>query len=608
MSKFKVTFLPDKRTGYAERNYNLLRLADNTGIELEAACGGLGICGKCRIKVLDGKVSPLSEEELKLLTDSEITQNIRLACRTRVLGPLEITLCGDSVRKKSRIVEDGYSVSDIPYNPLIKKKYLELSKLSRSGASFAEEIEKALCVRFCKDFPLHLLSQLALTLKEKNEGVTAVIHHDEVIGIEPGDTGDKSYGIAVDIGTTTVVVSLVNLKDAHEIGVASVLNPQTKYGLDVLSRIVYSNESQESLISLQNLIISAINGMIERLCAQFCIDRESIYEVVVSGNPTMLHLFLGISPYSIGRSPYKVVFRKGLTVKAHELGMSISNFGMVYCLPSVSGYIGADIVAGAIATDFYKERVPSLFIDLGTNGEIVLHHKSKTIACSCAAGPTWEGMNISCGMIASEGAIEMVELTDGSVKFQAMGDKAPAGICGSGIIDTVAELIKSGFVDSSGRLRKVEENSALTKRLLNENEELRFVLVEASLSANGKEISISQRDIRQVQLAKGAISSGIKVLLDEAGIGWKNISRVFVAGAFGKHLRIESLKRIGIIPEEARDKVLFVGNTSKEGAMLCLLSLEKRKEAEEISENIQYIELSTYPEYEKLFIKELAFP
>lgn len=607
MSRFELTFLPDERTVYAEEGYNLLQLADNTGTEFETACGGLGICGKCKIKVLGGKVSPPSEEEFKLLTDSEIAQGIRLACQTKVLGPVKIMLFGDSVRKKCRIVEDGYSVSDTPYDCLIKKKYLEPSKLSRSDTSFVEEIEETLGVRFSKDFPLHFLSQLALALKENKVEMTAVIHQDEVIGVEPGDTRDKSYGIAVDIGTTTVVVSLVNLKDAQEIGVTSELNPQKKYGLDVLSRITRSNESQESLVSLQNLIIGAINGMIEKLCAQFSTDRESIYEAVVSGNPTMLHLFLGVSPYSIGRSPYEPVFRKGLTVKAYELGVDISNFGMVYCLPSVSGYIGADIVAGVIATGFYKERAPSLFIDLGTNGEIVLHHNNKTIACSCAAGPALEGMNISCGMIASEGAIEMVEFVDDSVKFQTVGNKPPVGICGTGIIDIVAELIKSELVDSSGRFR-VDRNLTLAKRLLNENEESRFVLVEASLSANGKEIFISQKDLRQVQLAKGAISSGIKVLLNETGIKWKNISRVFVAGAFGKHLRSESLKKIGIIPEEARDKALFVGNTSKAGAMLCLLSSEKRKEAEEVSKNIQYLELSTYPEYEKLFIKELVFP
>lgn len=438
-----------------------------------------------------------------------------------------------------------------------------------------------------------------LVKKECYSKHTVVRFKDKIIGRERGKTTSLSYAVAVDIGTTTIVVSLVDMNKQKEIETASLINPQNSYGLDVVSRIQKA-KNKKDLLAMQRMVLNTVNKCIGELSRRRKVKRENIYAVVVAGNPTMIHLFLGVSPKSLGEAPYLPAFFSATSLPAKKLGLNICDFGLVYCLPLVSGYIGGDVVAGIIATSSLRKNNTSFLIDLGTNGEIVLFYQGKMVACSCAAGPALEGANISCGMIAQNGAIEKVIIDDNSVKCKTIGNKKPRGICGSGIIEGVAELIRVGMINSSGRLQN-SKNLKLNKKLIPP----RFILTS---SKNGKVTYISQKDIRNVQLAKAAISSGIKTLLKEANLSFKKIDRIYIAGAFGRYLRMMSLSRLGIIPPALIDRVFLVGNTSLSGAMLCLLSSSKIREAEKIAKDICCIELFTYPGYEKLFVEELLFP
>jgi uncharacterized 2Fe-2S/4Fe-4S cluster protein (DUF4445 family) len=337
------------------------------------------------------------------------------------------------------------------------------------------------------------------------------------------------------------------------------------------------------------------------------VKREYIYEVAVAGNATMMHLFLGVAPSSLGKAPYTAAFTLCLTLPARELGLKIASFGEVYCMPSVSSFIGADIVAGIIATELLDKNERTLFIDIGTNGEIAFQSNGRIFACSCAAGPALEGMNISCGMRAAEGAIERVQI-DREVEVQTIGGAPAAGLCGSGVIDAVAELLKAGVISSSGRFVKLKpgEIRPWENRLQHDGGSPTFVL--ASGNGSHPAVAITQKDIRQVQLAKGAIYSGILVLLRSLDIGFSQIERVYLAGAFGCHVRMDSLARIGLLAEELSNRTTLVGNSAKSGAMVCLLSQEKREEAMRIAKTVEYIELSCYPDFDRLFAGCLAFP
>lgn len=472
-------------------------------------------------------------------------------------GKCKIYLTAQDKKAKYKILKKGYLSPIIDYSPLIKKEY--------------------------------------------SNKYTVIRFKDKIIGRERGNTTSLSYAVAVDIGTTTVVVSLIDMNKQKEIDIASSVNPQNNYGLDVVSRIQKA-KSKNNLLTMQRMVLNTVNKCIGELSQRRKVKKENIYATVVAGNPTMIHLFLGISPRSLGEAPYLPAFFDVALFPAKKLGLNICDFGWIYCLPLVSGYVGADVVAGIIATSSLRKNRTSFLIDLGTNGEIVLFYQGKIIACSCAAGPAFEGANISCGMIAQNGAIESMVFDDNSIKYKTIGNKKPVGICGSGIIEGVAELVRMGMVDSSGRFVE-SKNLKLNKKLTTKSGEAMFVLTSIV-----PQIYISQKDIRNVQLAKAAISSGIKVLLKEVNLSWQKIDRIYIAGAFGRYSTAESLSRLGIIPLSVKDKVFLVGNTSLSGAVLCLLSSPKISEAEKIAKVVHYVELFTYPGYEKLFVEELLFP
>lgn len=420
------------------------------------------------------------------------------------------------------------------------------------------------------------------------------------------DSYDGGYGIVIDIGTTTVVTALIDLKNGEELANASMINAQKHFGLDVLTRITYEYENPDSGIGeLQEAIVHSVNAMIGEVCEEAAVERKNIREIDVAANCTMMHMLLGVDARSIGKSPYKPEFLEAQELPAKEIGLEAGEDTVLYCLPHVSAYIGADIVAGTYVCELEKETRNVLFIDIGTNGEIVLASKGRLLCCSCAAGPALEGMNISSGMRAAEGAVEDVEITEDGIRLKTIDDMEPVGICGSGILAVVKELLRTGIVKKTGVFVKKEKLAETDYRypMIRMNGSKReFILHENPL------LLITQGDVRQVQLAKGAILSGFTALLNKAGISMEDLDKVMIAGQFGAHLPAESLVGTGILPRAVKDKLVYVGNSSKTGAYMTLMSRQIKKEIEELADRMEYMELAETENYERIFTESMIFP
>ena len=580
---------------------NLLNIIQENKLGMESPCGGKGTCGKCKIKVIDGNINDLTDEEIKFLTEEEMNNNIRLGCLVYPKGDLKVEFIKNEM-KNHKILTEGY-MPDFKKSPVLSKKVFKLNKPTLENNLAMEDILINEGIKFNNDY--NILKTIPNLFENNN--CTVVYLDEEVIGIECKDTSNKLYSIALDIGTTTVVASLIDINKQCEIACESDINPQKEYGLDVLSRINYARINKDGLDILKKSIVNCINKLISKLCKKNNINKEDIYELAVAANTTMMHTLLKISPNSIGKAPYAPVFISGKSIKAIDLGIDISSFGQVYLLPGVSSYIGADIVAGVCVCDLHNTDKNILFIDIGTNGEIVLSKKSELSSCSCAAGPALEGMNISCGMRAGEGAIENIKIAE-TIETKVIGNIEHRGLCGSGIIDAISEMARLKIIGKTGRINKkstVENDDTLkhlSENIVDENKKRRFVLVNQD-----PQISITQDDIRQVQLAKGAILSGFYALLNTMDIEITKLDEVIIAGQFGKHLSIESLVGVGIIPKELKGKIRYIGNSSKTGAIMTLLSKEIRKDMEIIAKDISYCELSTKEGYERLFTDCLKF-
>jgi uncharacterized 2Fe-2S/4Fe-4S cluster protein (DUF4445 family) len=605
MDKIEIRFLPQDKALQVDSGSNLLDVARAASIEIESHCDGMGTCAKCLVRQIDGSPEELHPDELRLISKERLAQGVRLACRLKATQSAIFQVMHRE--EKHRILSEGI-MPDYTLDPKIRKVCLELAKPGlEDSLDDISRIERALGLKFSERVPLSVLQKAPGILRSNSFKTTLILSGENLIGLEPGDTSHLCYGIAVDIGTTTIVLSLHDLATGTELATGSMINPQKIHGLDVLSRIQHVREHEDGLGNLRSLVVKGIDSLIGDVCVEAEVARQHIYEITVAANSTMMHLFLGVDPSGIGRSPYVASFTMGNSFPASEIGLSISPYGEVYCLPSVSAYIGADIVAGILCTELAAKNERALFIDIGTNGEIAFSSAEGVFACSCAAGPALEGMNISCGMRAAEGAIESVSIND-DVEIRTIGGKPALGLCGSGVIDAVGELIKSGIVTQSGRFtRPLTGNGApWASRLRSDDGKSSFVLAAGS---NGyPPVSLTQKDIRQVQLAKGAILSGILALLDRLGMGFSEVERVYIAGAFGCHIRMENFACLGVLPKQLLDRVVLVGNSSKSGAVLCLLSKKKREEASIIADRVQYIELSCYPDYDKLFTRCLSFP
>ena len=594
----------------------LLSLLLEQGLYVNNPCNGAGTCGKCRVRILDGDAGIITATEKDFLSQREISSGIRLSCMVYPEKSMTVELSRQEGSHK--ILTDGYT-PNFENNCDICKKTIRIQQPSLEAQTSFETLLRSGLKTTLGDVPLEIPYG---TLKDFsfNEGIyTAVIHEKPcggalLISLERGDTSDRLYGIAVDIGTTTLAASLIDMNTGKEAASSSMLNPQKYYGLDVLTRIAYETEkASEGKAALQQSIVEALNHMTEDMCMRASVDKSFIYEISAAANCTMMHMLLGIDAISLGKAPYAPLFTDFMDISASDIGLKASQGARLYCLPSVSAYIGADIVAGAYVCGLHKSNENILFIDIGTNGEIVFSDRGKLLSCSCAAGPALEGMNISCGMRASGGAVEDIKIEDDKILLSTIDNLPASGLCGSGILAAVRELLRAGLLRSSGAFIKAEhlKEDDFRRKLADtymhcdgSNSSKRFF----SLSEKSDTPSITQGDIRQVQLAKGAILSGLLALLDKAGTDVCRLDKVIIAGQFGSHLPAESLAETGLIPQEVCDRLVYVGNSSKTGAYMALMSATVKREMEELARKIDYMELGASEGYERLFAECLKFP
>jgi uncharacterized 2Fe-2S/4Fe-4S cluster protein (DUF4445 family) len=559
----------------AEEGTKLSECIRRANLFLETPCSSRGLCGKCKVRVY-GEVSNPIKEELEFINGKD---NIRLACLAEVKGDLEIELLENNNDIKTinsglaKKVEVDSEIQKVTINYIdcsLDKSYLQSIKSNMTS--------------------LKLLGKIGSINKETE--VSCVIYNHSMLDI--GANKMDILGVALDIGTTGISAFLVNLENGAIVNKVSALNPQVEYGGDVLTRISFACNEKNGIGLLKNSVVEKVNEMIKTLVGEKY-EEYSIYRIVVAANPTMLHLFAGVNPKSIAKAPYKAVFLEKLDLKAAEFGIDINEEGIVTLLPSASSYVGSDILAGVAATNFCKREKSSLFIDIGTNGEIVAIAKGKLVATSTAAGPALEGMNICCGVRAENGAIESFSIDDeNNIEFSTIGNTFPIGICGSGLIDIAAQLVEKGIVKSSGRF-----NGNLNSEFKWRIEDNKFYITQ--------DIYISQKDIRQIQLAKGAIAAGISMLLSELKLSIEEISEVVIAGAFGYHINAESIKKIGLIPKGFKGIIKFVGNSSVEGARLALINKSVMEDIVNFKDNIKVVELSTRDDFQKYFVEALSF-
>lgn len=593
--KFRVVFLPDNTEIQVEAGKSVLQAAGIAGVELDGPCGGRGTCGKCRVRVLNEKG----------------VYQWALACKTEIDRDMtvEIPQLEVSLHRKNDLSLAELNVS---IDPGIRKRVVTVSRPSLENQHpDAERLLNAL------DSTLEIRTEALRSLPKavrdkKSKGlVTTVVSENKVLAVEPGDSSDKLYGIAVDIGTTSVVVALMDLLTGETLGIASASNPQATFGADVIARIDHVIQNTDGLDQLHRRVVQVINRLTAKLAKDIEISPQEIYQMTVVGNTTMSHLFLKADPRNLASSPFIPVVSAAVLVEARELGIMIAPHATVYVTPSVAGYVGGDTIGVIMSTEIYKKEGIYLAIDIGTNGEIVLARNGELISCSTAAGPAFEGAQIKFGMRAANGAIERVIINDDDVEIKVIGNQPAKGICGSGLMDAVAEMVRVGVIEPNGRLLTREKASdlspALQKRLgSNEDYGAYFVLSFAEDSL-GEEVVLTQKDIREMQLAKAAIAAGIKVLLEQLNLSAQDIDQVLLAGAFGSYINKFSALGIGLLPPIEPDKISSVGNAAGAGARKELVSQDIRREAEKIARQVKHLELSCRADFQDQFVSSLNF-
>jgi uncharacterized 2Fe-2S/4Fe-4S cluster protein (DUF4445 family) len=598
--KLEVTYQPFDRTTRVPPGTTLFSAAHWIGLPIDSTCGGRGTCGKCKVRVLEG-ASEVTTADHRLLRKDEVENGWRLSCQARIY---EDMICEvPQLLRVPKAATMGLSRLVI-IDPNVRKVYLELTEPDlhdqRSDVTRLRDALSAEGHDMSASVPV--LRTLPKTLRDAGFKVTAVLAGEHLVAIEPGDTTEECFGVAFDVGTTTLVGTLMNLRTGMAAAVSSTLNGQAPYGADVISRISHAMNGADSIDELKAAVVRTMNGILDDLYRDSGVSPDRTYEAVVVGNVTMLHLLLGIDPTPISMMPFTPTFMDALSVPANEVGLRIHPSGYIQTLPALGAYVGADIVSGVLATNIAREDKMRVFVDVGTNGEIVIGSSQRTLATAAPAGPAFEGSQIKCGMRATDGAIEGVQLGD-RVELQVIGgDVAPIGLCGSGLVDAVAQLLTVGLLDHSGRMRSAADvpNHPLADRLIEVEGVRAFLLAEG--------VYLSQRDVRELQFAKGSIATGIKILMNILGVAASELDEVYLGGSFGSYLNPESAKIIGLVPDVDVDKIIAVGNSAGEGAKIALLSYRERQVAFELPSRIEYVELSGRSDFNDAFVEVLRFP
>jgi len=630
MEEFKITFLPEHKSVYIDRGTDLLTAALKTGIHIYNSCGGEGVCGRCKVIVKKGDYIT---EDSGRTAEKERKEGYVLACRTTpesdmevlvpeesMLGDLEILT--EEIKAKrlaglytpvEEIEEERHKTAAkiFKHGPLSTKLFLKLPKPTiddNSGDAdrLLKEIKKHHKEINIMQVGLSNIKKLPRLLREGGWEVTVTLGNRnktiEVVLIEPGDQSKKNFGVAVDIGTTTIVAYLVNLDSQKVLGSKASYNPQVDFGEDVISRIIFA-QHEKGLEKLHHAVIDTVNTLIDNLIKEAKLTLDDVTAVISAGNTTMTHLLLKIDPAYIRKEPYIPAVNFMPVIRAAEAGIKINPRGLLACLPCIGSYVGGDIVAGILASGMDKAKDLTLFIDLGTNGEVVLGNKEWLMACSTSAGPCFEGGGLKSGIRAMKGAIQNISIKNNSLECQTIGNLPPRGICGSGVVDIISELLKNKIIDRSGRIK---ENKICKVRDSEGVKEI--ILAEAKDSATGKDITIDENDIKNLIHSKGAIYTGIEVLLKEAGFKKSDIKHIFIAGGLGTALNIRSAINIGLLPDLPEKNFIFLGNTSVAGAKMCLLSSEAMEAADSIANKMAYLDLSTSASFMNNYSAALFLP
>jgi uncharacterized 2Fe-2S/4Fe-4S cluster protein (DUF4445 family) len=605
----RVNLVFNERPVRVPYGVTLFDAASWNGIAIDSTCGGHGTCKKCRVKIEQDPPAP-SSLDIRAYTAQEIKDGWRLACRTAATRDTQVEVPPLTTRPKAATVGVGRQVI---LRPAVQKRYLELAEPTL--ADQASDLERVLA-RLEDLEPradLAVLRTLGRTLRAADYKVTAVVVDDVLIAVEPGDTTGRRFGIAFDLGTTTVVATLLDLSTGTPAGVESTLNKQQPFGADVITRISATMMDPGALDKLQNLAAETMAELAQAVCAQGGVEPSEVYEVAVAGNATMTHLVLGIDPEPLGMAPFIMATRRYPEVLAADLGLggTVHPRARAVVFPAFGAYAGGDITAGLLAAGMDRDARVRLFVDIGTNCEIVLGNREWLLATAAPAGPAFEGAAIRCGMRAADGAIEVVTMTPDELSLKVIGDAEPQGLCGSGLVDAVTGLVRAGLLDPSGRFISQEQAAAiapgLAGRLTQIGKERVFVLHWRGPAAEDG-IYLSQRDVRELQFAKAAIATGWQILLEEAGLTAADVRQVLLAGSFGSYLSPASAIRIGLVPDVPVMRVVPAGNVAGEGAKMALLSLRERAGGLALLEEVRYVELSDRAGFNDRFVEQLPFP
>jgi uncharacterized 2Fe-2S/4Fe-4S cluster protein (DUF4445 family) len=602
--RVKLVFLPSNQSFKVPPGVSIFDAASWNGIAIDSTCGGHGTCKKCRIQITEGVV-PISRLDLRAFNQDELDNGWRLACVSRVVENLKIVVPPMTTRPKAATVGVGRQVI---LRPAVQKRYLELIEptLHDQRPDIQRVRDEISDLEIKVDF--RVLQKLPVILRESNFKVTAVIIDDTLIEVEKGDTTTSIYGIAFDLGTTTVVATLMDLNLGVPVAVKSVLNRQQPFGADVISRISATMLDKKSLLNLRKSAQETLNQLTTEVCEEAKVNSQNVYEIAVAGNATMVQLVLGIDPEPVGVAPFITVSQEWPVLNASEFGIEINPGAQAYVFPSLGAYVGGDIVAGALASGLDRDKRTRLFIDVGTNCEIMLTDGNRILTTAAPAGPAFEAASIKCGMRADDGAIEVVRIKDFKVELQTIGEAEPVGICGSGLVDAVAELSKCGFLDPSGRFvdddKAIQINPALASRLVTSESKERIFILHGD--AGNPKVFLTQRDVRELQFAKASIATGWKLLVDQLNVNVQDIQQVLLAGSFGSYLSASSAIEIGLVPKLPVLRIISAGNVAGEGAKMVLLSQAERSGATTLLREVEYVELSDRPDFNDIFVEQLS--
>ncbi len=623
-----IDFEPISRRVHFSSDRSLYEILSDLDVPIRSICGGLGTCGKCKLLVQKGKeflTSPTNTEK-SFLNEGELREGWRLACQTKLnkdnsthlqklpSPQFRVFIPSDTLLEDFNILITGTS-KGTKIIPTIQKIYIEVRKpsLEEPEADF-ERIEASLKSIYPKakkydniNIDFNVLKNIPNLLRENDHKITLVLwNNTNIITCEPGNTIKDNFGIAFDIGTTTIVGYLINLNNGKIYAVSSKLNSQTAYGEDLITRLTLIKENKENLLKLNSVVIKDLNEIISNTCSIAKIDSSQIYEATVVGNTVMHHIFLGLDPINIGISPFIPVIQKNLNVKAKKLHLNISKYGNVYIAPIIAGFVGADTIGVILSSQIYNEKSLTLAIDIGTNGEIIIGNRNNLFVGSCAAGSALEGAHISSGMRAAAGAIDTVRIDSKEleVSYTTIKNKKPIGICGSGLVDVIAEMLKSKIITKSGNFNREYTNH---ERFSRNDKNIEFIIAKKEETSINKEITVNQNDIRQIQMAKAAFYSGTQIIMNYLKDN-QMIKQIFLAGAFGNYINAQNAKFIGMIPDIADDRIFQIGNAAGVGAQHCLLNHDLRNKAQELLKKIKYVEIAIEKNFQKEYAEAMYFP